>query len=181
MGNETRQIFSAASDKVKAIATDAFPTYTAEEKDAIKKYRRSKRSSFLLMMIVMVCIGLLFSGLVFVLRSIQFSPMQGTYVLLQDYQDGFQPEDEYLEIAKTACYQNGIYQGQLKHEKEHWYFPILHPFQPTYQQAYWAEEQLTLTRRLPDPPAGTPTTQQRVYVRITRKSGLTEAQRDELY
>ena len=120
-----------------------------------------------------------------------FTKMRGCYVdsqknIVLHMNETFLNLDEeefykYLEIAKTACYQNGIYQGQLKHEKEHWYFPILHPFQPTYQQAYWAEEQLTLTRRLPDPPAGTPTTPKRVYVRITRKSGLTEAQRDELY
>lgn len=181
MGNATQRILSGVADRAQVLATDAFPTYTKEERDAIRKHRRSNRSFFLLVLMVVIVIGLLFSGLIFLLRSIQFSPMQGTYVLLQDHQDGFHPEDNYLEIDGTACYWNGIHQGQLKRENEDWYFPFLPLFQPTYQQAQWEGEQLTLTHRIPDPPVGTPTTQKQVYVRITRKSGLSEEQRDELY
>jgi len=50
--------------------------------------------------------------------------MQGTWILLEDYEDGFHPEDTYLEYKKEQFYRNGKRYGRPKRQDDQLVLPI---------------------------------------------------------
>lgn len=102
---------------------DTFRPDTEAEREGIRRYQRRKAviglAGMLLALVMLACI---------LLPKLFFSAqLQGTWIPADEYQDGYQAEDDRLEFRDNYFYLNGSKYGQLVMKEGKTYIPVYAP------------------------------------------------------
>lgn len=184
-------------------------TFRAPNKDEwAYEWRRFRQRMIILAIVLIFCA--ICGGLYGLSRLSENLIMQGTWVLKEDYEDGFQSDDNYLEFKGRECYRSGKRFGRVTQQDDKLIIPFTTAFGRRNRTLSFHGDTLTVEYTGSTVPVTLPvngneigspygsgsgndilnqiihanrvdTTIVDTYVRISTECDLTEEQRDALY
>lgn len=154
--------------------------YTPEEREGVEKHR-TRRALIAFLLLALCFIGYEIRNLVGFFTCHQ---LRGTWVLHEDYADGFHREDETLifQGSTIRCSKHG--ESYMKRDMGSWVLSKEKAYVTNAPQMHWKGDTLTLIYFEYDKADQEPVqieTGRKQFVRISREQDLTPEQREDLY
>lgn len=155
---------------------EVFRPNTPEEEKVIGRLVWRKTVVNLLFLAAVVVVAGIVLGSVLFSKVLTYAPYRGTWIAAEELADGFHAEDRYLECNSNEVLLNGQPYGTMKTRDGKQFLSA----KDCYGDLTIADDTLTVAYTLPEV---TEEAEQQVdtYIRISRKTGLTQEERDEMY